>query len=67
MNPHGYSIREHKEQKHRQHLCPFCLTTTFTQGTAILESAEGQSIVWLPKFCPPCTRRTLRTSGPLED
>lgn len=66
MNPHGYQLRKHSAEKSREHVCPFCLRK-YTQTTAVIETADESSVVYLPKICPTCTRRALRTSGPLRD
>jgi len=66
MNPYGYTIKRHSAEKSRQHVCPFCLRK-YTQTTAVIETADESSVVYLPKICPTCTRQALRTSGPLRD
>ena len=66
MNPHGFALKEHKDEKQRPATCPFCLRS-YTQTTVIHETDAGQSVVWWPKLCIPCGRHTLRTTGPLND
>lgn len=68
MNPHGYSLHRHDDEQSRQHTCPFCLKV-FQQTTAILKRGEESAIVYLPKVCPTCTRRTLknRRTNPRPD
>lgn len=61
-----YRIKEHKQERTRENVCAFCLKP-HQQYTAVLEDADGERIIWLPKICPTCTRRALRTSGPLRD
>jgi hypothetical protein len=56
-----YRIKEHKQERTRENICAFCLKP-HQQYTAILEDADGERIIWLPKFCVICTRRTMRST-----
>jgi hypothetical protein len=60
MSAPTFKIKQHKQERTRETECAFCLKR-HQQYTAILEDADGERVIWLPKFCVPCTRRTMRS------
>ena len=60
MSAPTYRIKQHSQERTREAECAFCLRK-HQQYTAILEDADGERLIWLPKFCVPCTRRTMRS------